>query len=145
MRRDAESAETVDVLDDVARVAGERIRRRRHADRDVVTLVRADLHAIEAEHAGPVDRRIGNARRVTVIGEDDELESRLRRGGRDLVRPAQTVGSIGMDVEDARDGAVADRRKLQAPRRDREEDEHSNGGRDDRRCLEDPNRARPAG
>ena len=99
MRGDAESAEPADVFDDVARLAGERIRRRRHVERDVVAAVGADLDAVEAQHAGPIRRRIGRARAVAVVGEDDELQAGAGGSGRDLVGPAQAVGSVGVDVE----------------------------------------------
>ena len=111
MRGDAESAEPPHVLDDVARLAAERIRRRRHVERDVVAAVRADLDAVEAQHARSIRRRIGRARRVAVVGEDDELQAGARGGRGDLVGAAQAVGSIGVDVEDAGDRAVGRRRR----------------------------------
>ena len=101
MRGDAEPAEPADVLDDVARLAAERIRRGRHVERDVVAAVGADLDAVEAQDAGAIGRRIGRARAVAVIGEDDELQAGAggRRG--DLVGRAPAVGSVGVDVERA--------------------------------------------
>src|SRR5437870_969176 len=82
------SAEEMDVFDDVARPAAERIWSGLHVDRDVMTACRADFDAVEAQHAGPVRRRIGLASGVAVIGEDDELPSGFRGGGGDLVGSA---------------------------------------------------------
>ena len=42
MRDDAEAAEALDVLDDVARFPAKRIRRRGHVDRDVMAAARND-------------------------------------------------------------------------------------------------------
>ena len=59
MRDDAEAAEPLDVLDDVARLPAERIRRGRHVEREVVAAGGADLDAVEAQHARAIRRRIG--------------------------------------------------------------------------------------
>ena len=107
MRHDAEAAEPLHVLDDVARFPAERIRRRRHVDRDVVAAGRADLDAVQAQHAGSVRRRIGHARGVAVVGEDDELQARPRGGRGDLVGAAQAVRSVRVDVQDAGNRAVS--------------------------------------
>ena len=51
---------------------------------------RADLDAVEAEHARAIRRRIGRARAVAVIGEDDELQPGACGRRRDFVGPAQS-------------------------------------------------------
>ena len=69
-------------LDDVARLAAQRIRRLRKSDRDVVTGLRAQLDGVDDEHAGSILRRVRCARAVAVIGQDDEVQPgpRGRRG-----------------------------------------------------------------
>ena len=106
MGRDPESTQPLDVLDDVPRLSAERVRRGGHVEREVVAAGRADLHGIEAQHARPVRRRIRRAGAVSVIGEDDELQAGPRGRCRDVVGRAAAVGSIGVDVEDAGNGAV---------------------------------------
>ena len=66
MRGDAEAAEAPHVFDHVARLAGKRIRRRRHVHRDVVAAGGADFDGVEAEH--PIVGRIGN-RKVLLRAE----------------------------------------------------------------------------
>jgi hypothetical protein len=48
---DTESAETLDVVHDIARFARQWIRRSRHVQCHIVTAVRADLDAVDAEHS----------------------------------------------------------------------------------------------
>jgi hypothetical protein len=87
MGRDAESAEAPHILDDVARLAGQRKGRGGHVDRDVVAAARADLDAVQAQHAGAVLRRIRLPGGVAVVGEDEKPESRAAGRGRDFVGP----------------------------------------------------------
>ena len=79
MRDHAKSAEPLHVLDDAAGVAAERIRRRRACRARDSDPRRADFDRVEAQHAGSVGGRIGRARGVAVVGEDDELQARARR------------------------------------------------------------------
>jgi len=71
----AESAEPLHVFDDVARFPAQWIRRLRKADGDVMAALRAQLDPIEDEHAGTILWRVGLARAVAVIGEDDEVQT----------------------------------------------------------------------
>ena len=88
---DAEPAETLDVLDDIACFSAKGIGRRRHVERDVMPAGGADLDAVEAEDAGSVRRRVGCARGVPVVCEHHELppDASGRRGN--FVRTAQPV------------------------------------------------------
>ena len=71
----AESAKAMHILDDVFGRAGNRIRRRRQADRRVVAAGGVQLDAVDRQHAAAIRRRIGRARAVAVIGQDDELQA----------------------------------------------------------------------
>ena len=100
----AEAAEARHVLDHVARVAANRVRRLRHADGQVVPGAGADLHAVEHEDARAVAGRLGQSRAVAVVGEDHELQAGPRGGGGDLVDRAVTVGPVRVHVEGAAPG-----------------------------------------
>jgi hypothetical protein len=76
---------------------------------EVVAFVGADLDRVETQHAGAVDRRVGRAGAVAVVGQDDELEARPRHRFGDRVGPAQAVGPVGVNVYRPRDGAVVER------------------------------------
>ena len=104
MRRDAESAEPMNVFEHVSRLSGQRIRRGGKTERDEVSPARADLHRIDAQHAGTIGRRIGDSGRVAVIGEDDELQSGACRDGGDVVGRTAAVRAIAVDVQHAADG-----------------------------------------
>ena len=95
---------------------------RRHVERDVVTAGGADLHAVEAQHAGSVHRRVGGSRGVAVIGEHDERDAGACRRGRDLVGRAAAVGSVGVDVKNAAQTCRLARREREAARRQRQDD-----------------------
>jgi hypothetical protein len=110
MRRHPEAAQPADVVDDVARFTGQRIRGLGQADRHVVAAARADLDAVETQHAVAIDRRIGRPGGIAVVGEHDERKTRSRGGGGDRFWRARSVRSIGVDVDGARDRAVAPRR-----------------------------------
>ena len=110
MRGDAEAAEPLDVVDDIARLAAKRIRRGRHVDGDVVTAACADFCRVEAQHALAIHRRIQRTSRVAVVGEHDELEAGPRGGMRDLAGCAAAVRPHGVDVKNARNRAVGKRR-----------------------------------
>src|SRR5712671_3354415 len=72
MRRNPEPAEPPHIVDHIAWFPGERVRRRRHVECDVVSARCADLDGIQTEDAGAVHRGVGYARRIAVIGEDNE-------------------------------------------------------------------------
>ena len=78
--RRPQAAEPRDVLDDRRGSPPSGYGARRHVERDVVPAVRADLDGVEAQHAVEVGGRIGRARAVAVVGEDDELQAGARRG-----------------------------------------------------------------
>src|SRR5690348_7188957 len=91
MGRNAEAAETPDVLDHSSRFAAERIRRCCHIEGDVVAATRADLDTVEAENAVPILRRIRPTSAVAMIGQDDEGESRVCGCGGYSVLVGRTV------------------------------------------------------
>ena len=135
MRGNPEPAEPSHVLHDVARLTGERIRRRRHVEHDVVPAAGADLHAIETQHARSVNRRVGRPGPVAVIGEDDERDAGACRGRGYFVGRAPAVGSSGVNVEDAGDRSVGRGRQGQAARRQCQARHTADGGREGRhRC-----------
>jgi hypothetical protein len=105
MRRNGKSTEPVYVLDDGVGRAAEGIRRARHVERDEVTRVGADFHAIQTQHAVDVFRRIRRPRAVAVIRQDDEPQAGAGRRGSDVRLAAVAVGSGGVDVVGARDRA----------------------------------------
>src|SRR4029078_9329631 len=103
-------------------------------DRHVVSAGGADLDAIEAQNTRSVRGRIRGARRVAVIGEDQKLESDAGRRCGDVVRGAETVRAIGVDVQHAWNRAVAPRRvEREWLWRKLDEGENGNGGREGRR------------
>ena len=135
MGGDGKSPEAMDVVDDVARLAGQRVRGGRHVEREQMAAGGADLDRVDAQDAVAVRGRLGLRGRIAMVGDDDELQSGLRRRGRDVVDAAVAVGPIGVDVEHARDGAVGPGiRKNQLCGLNREGDEDGNGDRDNRRC-----------
>ena len=74
-----EAAQPGDVLRDRIGIAAERVRRRRHAERHVVPVVRADFDAVDTEHAVQVFRRLRRTRAVAVVREDREVQAGPRR------------------------------------------------------------------
>ena len=105
MGGDAEAAQPLHVLDHVARLAAERVRRLREAERDVVPLRGADLDGVEAQDAGSIRGRIRRARAVAMVGEDDEIQPGPRGGRGHVLRRTRSVGVDGVDVNDADRGA----------------------------------------
>src|SRR5262249_3072741 len=100
-----EPAEPSHVLDHIARLAGEAIRRRAwQPERNVVSTGSADLDGVNAEDAGSIRGRQRRACAVAVIRQDDELEPGARRGGGDFIGGAGAVRGGGVDVI----GAVKD-------------------------------------
>jgi hypothetical protein len=91
MRRKTETAKPADVLDYVGRRTGQRIRRLRKIDRDVMSVLRADLDAVDTQNTRSIRRRLGSACAVAVIGDDDELQARTRGGRGDLVERTRSV------------------------------------------------------
>ncbi len=115
--RDAEASQPRDVLDHVASLPSERVRRRRQAEGGVVAAGRADLHRLDAEHPADVPRRRRRAEGVPVVGQDHEPQARAGRGGGDLLHRAGAVGDLRMNVIGAaHDGRVAGRRRRHAER-----------------------------
>ncbi len=137
MRGDAESTKPAHVVDNVARFAGEGKRRRGHVERDIVSAVGADLDAVHAQNAGPIGRRIGRTGRVAVIGEDDEFQAGVRRGGGDLIGRTEAVRTVCMHVHHARHGAIVEPGQCLRVRRegkkDPDGDANDNGGHEGRR------------
>jgi hypothetical protein len=134
----------VDVFDDRARVAAERVRRGGHADGGVVALVRADLDAVDAENARQVGRAIGLGGTIAVIREDGELQAGAARGGRNRCLVQRAVGSRGVDVESAADRARRLGDAVRTGRRGRARcgEDQAGGGREGRRQQEEQ-QARP--
>jgi hypothetical protein len=95
-----------------------------------MSLVGADLDAVQTEHARAVLRSIRGPGGVTVIGEDEEFEARSSGRGGDLVGAAQAVGAVGVNMEDAGNRAIVPGRKRQVTRRKSERNECSEGGSD---------------
>jgi hypothetical protein len=96
----------------------------------------ADLHGVQAKDTRTVDRRIRSDRRVSVVGKHHELESSSRGRRRHVRGRATTVGSAGVDVNDAGNRAVGEMiGEREARRRQTEDPENENGGRDGRRCA----------
>ncbi len=110
MRGNAEAAQPPYVFDHRRGLATERIGRSTHVQRNVVTPVRADLDAIEAQHAIGVGRRILLPRAVAVIREDHEAQAGRGGGRRDLVAAVDAIGNGAVDVKRARDGSRGDDR-----------------------------------
>ena len=135
MRHDAEAPQTPHVFHDITRLASQREWRLRKADRDVVTALRAQLDGIDDEHSGSELRRVCPARAVAVIGQDDELQSRAGRRGRNLVWRAGAVGTIGVNVKRAgRDWCCGGGRwKRDASFGERKQQKKKSGGQNGRR------------
>src|SRR6185437_2059792 len=94
MRDDGEPAAAMDVLDDVGRLAGERIRRGVvEAEHDEVPAVGADLDGVDREDARSVRGRERRGGAVAMVREDDERETGLVRRARDRVDGSTAVGS----------------------------------------------------
>jgi hypothetical protein len=68
-------------------------------------------------------------RAVTVIGQHNELETGARRGCRDNVWRAATIGSVRMDVDGAGNSTVIVGREHVLRGRKRGDPENDNGGR----------------
>ena len=130
MSDDAEAAQALHVFDHVASFPTERIRCDRQIDGHVVPGRRADLDGIETEDAPTIRRWIWSPRTVTVIGKDDKPQTCAGRRRGDVVRRAAAVGSIGVNVDDAGNGAVRPRGR-QRPTRGRER-----GSRENDQCDE---------
>ncbi len=86
MGDDRPRAETMDVLDHVARLARQRKRRRpTQSERDQMPGCRGDLHGVHHQHAVVISRRIRWTCRVAVVRENHELEARPRGGRGDVI------------------------------------------------------------
>jgi hypothetical protein len=93
VRDNAEAPKPRHVFDDGRRLAAQRVGRRAHPERDVMAPIRADLDAVDAENAGQVLRRIGGRCPVGMVGQDEELQTRARRGGRNGRLVRRSVGA----------------------------------------------------
>ena len=73
-----------------------------------------------------------------MIREHKKCQPDPRRGRGDRVRVAQAVGSVRVDVNNAGNGAVAERNERKALRGRGEEEHDADGGREDRRQQQKP-------
>src|SRR5678815_1359591 len=103
MRGDGDAAKSVDVLYDVTRVTGERVRRFRKSEREQVAVSGTDLDGVNVEHPVAIVRQIGRARRVAVVGHDHELQAGARGRSQYLVDRSGAVRSVRMNVDDTTD------------------------------------------
>jgi hypothetical protein len=101
MRRDPEASQPMDVLEHIARVACQAIRRLRQSERNQMAVRGADLDAVDEQHAVHVARRIGRARRVAVVGEHHEVEAGAMRGTGNPLGRSGAVGPHGVHVNRA--------------------------------------------
>ncbi|HEV7810259.1 MAG TPA: hypothetical protein VGO64_06655 [Candidatus Limnocylindrales bacterium] len=141
MRRDPEPAKPLHVLDHGVGGAAEWVRRSRHVERDVVSLVRADLDGIKHQDTVKVSRRIRWTRAIPMIGKDGERQSGASRRGRDRRLVAEPVGARGVDVISAADRPrrkvpVVPRLDASRSRRKRER-KQKDAGRDERDQRQD--------
>jgi hypothetical protein len=85
MSRHCPTAEAMNVVNDVPGLPCQRISGwALEIEGDEMTALCAQFRGVDAQHAAAVHRGI-EARRVTVIGEDDEMEASARRGCSNLV------------------------------------------------------------
>ena len=85
MGSDTESAKALHVLDDGRGFPTEAIGHGREIEGDIVPAVRADLDAVDAQHAVDVSRRIGLSRSITMFSEHDEAQPGSTRGSGEAV------------------------------------------------------------
>ena len=123
MCHDAKTAQPMNIFDDVPRFPAERIGRRRHVEREVMTARGADFDAVQAEDACHVSRGIRRSGGIAVIGEDDERQPGAGGDGADLVGRTAAVRSVGMNVQGPGNRPVA----LPSPERSRRGRERSRG------------------
>ena len=102
VRHHAEPAKSRHVFDDIARFASQGVGRWRHPDDGVVTARCADLHAVDDQHSRSVRRRLRHAPAVSVVCENEEVETRASGGRRHIVNRPGAVGAVRVDVERAR-------------------------------------------
>ena len=134
MGDDPDATEAPDILHHIACFPTERICGLPHPDREEVPVLGTDLHAIEHQHTRPPGRRIGDARAVSVIGEDDEVQAGERGRRRDVLGPASAVGADRVQVQRAaHDPRVARSRRQRDPRGRQEGKGRRHDGEDRRR------------
>ncbi len=129
-----EAAQPGDVLRHRIGIAAERVRRRRQAERHIVSLVRADFDAVHTEHAVQVFRRLRRTRAVAVVREDGEVHAGLRCRQGDLPPVEGPIGLSRVDVKRASQhvpGGVGRRGRRERTRWSG--DENNDGGREGRR------------
>ena len=140
MRGHRPAAETMDVVEHVADIARQRIARGRlQIQRNEVAVVRVDLNRIDDQDVVKVARRIGRARAIAVIRQDDEIQAGGSGSRGNLLDRSTAVGSRRMHVPRAhcKRAAVSGRGRMHRAWWQRREDKNSNGGHDDRRCQTD--------
>jgi hypothetical protein len=91
VRGNPEATKPSHIFDHRGRLSSKRKRSRSHVERNVVTAVRADLDAIEAQHVFDVLRGTERARPVAVVGEDHEAKPGARRRACDLPAIGRSV------------------------------------------------------
>ena len=118
MRREPESTQPVDVVDHIARVAGEAVRRLANAERDVMAIRSADLDRIDDKNTIDVPRRIGCSKAVAVVGEDDKVESCAVGRSCHIVRGSRAIRTRRVDMNCATyDTRIGRKRQLARARR----------------------------
>ncbi len=138
VRDDPEPAQAANIFGHRRGLAAEAIRRLRQPDSQVVAGVGADLNGVQTEHAAGIRRRYRGTRRISVIGEHDELEASAGRGRGNRGAGRRAVGIRAMDVDGAGEGSPAKlrvRRALGVFRRTGNGDDppNDNGGHQGRR------------
>jgi hypothetical protein len=134
------TSQPVDILEDVARLASERKRRRRQTQREQVASGGADLHAVDAKDPVAVAGWIGFAYPVAVIREHDKPQACPGCDCRDLLWRAVAVGAIRVDVHRSWQGTIVEGCGWDQARWGQcETDQNSNGGHEGRRLDEHAN------
>ena len=99
MRREPEPALPPHIVDDLGRGTTEPVRRGAvEPQRHVVSTGGADLHRIDDEHRRAVTRGLGRSRRITVVGDDDEVEASVCGRTSDVIDRSRAVGAVRVDV-----------------------------------------------
>jgi hypothetical protein len=75
MGGDGHPAKSLNVFDDIARFASQRVRRARQTYGHDVNVRSSDLDRVDTKHAIPIRRGVRLAGAIPVIGDDHELQS----------------------------------------------------------------------
>ncbi len=108
-----ESTEAGHVLEDIAGLPTERIRRLRQSERHHVTVVGAELNRVNAKYAVYVAGLVGLARRVSMVREDDEVQPRPGCGRGDAGGVTAAVRTCAVHVNRSSDRWSSRRRRRQ--------------------------------